>query len=112
MVKTSYIRQLSLQFATSLRHWIVYEGVLAFDMTIFNAWHCEYYRCWYCIFWVKIARQKMTISHEVESPRRQLNMFRDYNNILEKDASVKFERGVLFLLQTLDLFVRQTIHAK
>ena len=54
----------------------------------------------------------MTISHEVESPRRQLNMFRDYNNILEKDASVKFEREVLFLLQTLNSFVRRTIHAK
>ena len=112
MVKTSYIRQLSLQFATSSRHWIVYEGVLAFDMTIFNAWHCEYDRRWYCIFWVKIARQKMTISHEVESPRRQLNMFRDYNNILEKDASVRFERWGLFLLLSPDLFVRRTIHAK
>jgi len=54
----------------------------------------------------------MTISHEVESSRKHLNMFWDYNNILEKDASARFERGVLFLLQTLDLFARWTNHAK
>ena len=39
-------------------------------------------------------------------------MFRDHNNIIEKDGSVRFERGGLFLLLTPDLFVRRMIHAK
>ena len=66
----------------------------------------------YCILWVKILKWKMTISHEVEWSRRRLKMFRDHNNIAEKDASVRFERWGLFLLLSPDLFVRRTIHAK
>ena len=93
MVKTSYIRQLSLQFAASSRHWIVYEGVLVLDMTIFDGWHCEYDSLWHCIHWVKIFKRKMTISHEVEWSWSRLKMFRDHNNIIEKGASVRFERG-------------------
>ena len=111
-VKASHTSQLSLQFTASSCHWIVYEGVLALDTTIFDGWHCEYDHLWYGILRVKILKWKMTISHKVEWSRSSLNMFRDHNNILEKDASVRFERGVLFLLQTLDLFVRRTIHAK
>ena len=102
----------SIQSTTPLCHWIVNEEVLVLYMTIFNDWHCEYDRPWCCIFWVKISRWKMTISHEVEWSWSRLKMFRDHNNIVEKGASVRFERGDLFLSQTLDLFVRWTIHAK
>ena len=112
MTNWSYISQLSLQFATSLCHWIVNEGVLALDTTIFDGWHCEYDYLWYGILRVKILKRKMTISHEVEWSTSSLKMFRDHNNIVEKDASVRFERGDLFLLQTLDLFVWWTIRAK
>ena len=112
MLKRSHISQLSLQFTASSCHWIVYEGVLALDTTIFDGWHCKYDRLWYCILWVKILKWKMTISHKVEWSRRRLKMFRDHTNIVEKDASVRFEHGDLFLLQTLDLFVWRTIHAK
>ena len=66
MLKRSHISQLSLQFAAFSRHWIVYEGVLVLYMTIFEGWHCEYDRLWYGILLVKILKQKMTISHEVE----------------------------------------------
>jgi len=83
----------------------VYEGVLVLDMTIFNGWHCKYDRLWYCLLRVKILKRKMTISREAEGPMMRLKMFRDHNNIVEKDASVRFELGDLFLLQTLDLFV-------
>ena len=112
MTKWSYFSQFSLQFTASLCHWIVYEGVLALDTTIFDGWHCEYDHLWYGILRVKILKWKMTISHEVEWSRSSLKMFRDHNNILEKDASVRFERGMLFLLQTPHLFVQRTIHAK
>ena len=64
-----------------------------------------------CIFWVKISKRKMTISHKVQGSRKRSNMFWDYNNIVERDMSACFKRGVLFLLITLDLFVRRTIHA-
>ena len=110
--KWSYFSQFSLQFTASLRHWIVYEGVLALGTTIFDGWHCEYNHFWYGILRVKILKWKMTISHEVEWSRSSLKMFRDHNNILEKDASVRSERGMLFLLLTLHLFVQRTIHAK
>ena len=112
MTKWSYFSQFSLQFTASLCHWIVYEGVLALDTTIFDGWHCEYDHLWYGILRVKILKWKMTISHEVEWSRSSLKMFRDHNNILEKDASVRSERGMLFLLLTLHLFVQRTIHAK
>ena len=112
MAKRSHILQSSLQSTTPSCHLTVYEGVLVLYMTIFDDWHCEYDRPWCCLFWVKILKRKMTISHDAEWSRRSLKMFRDYNNILEKDANVRFERGVLFLSQTLDLFVRRTIHAK
>ena len=111
-VKASHTSQLSLQFTASSCHWIVYGEVLLLYVTIFDDWHCEYDRPWCCKFLVKILKWKMTVSHEVECSRRHVNMFWDHNNILDKDTSVRFERGVLFLLQTLDLFVRQTIHAK
>jgi len=52
----------------------------------------------------------MTISREAESSMMRLKMFRDHNNILEKDASVWFELGGLVLLLSPDLFVRQRIH--
>ena len=90
----------------------VYGEVLLLYVTIFDDWHCEYDRPWCCKFLVKILKWKMTVSHEVECSRRHVNMFWDHNNILDKDTSVRFERGVLFLLQTLDLFVLRTIHAK
>ena len=112
MTKTSHISQSSLQFAASSRHWILYEGVLALDMTIFVGWHCEYDRLWYIPLWAKILKQKMTISRDLERSRTHLNMFWDHKNIIEKDGSVCFEWGGLFLLQTLDLFVRRTINAK
>ena len=112
LAKMELFQKTSIQSTTPLCHWIVYEEVLVLYMTIFDDWHCEYDRPWCCIFWVKISRWKMTISHEVESSRKHLNMFWDYNNILEKDESARFERGVLFLLQTLDLFARWTNHAK
>ena len=111
-VKASHISQLSLQFTASSCHWIVYEGVLALDKTIFDGCHCVYGRLWCCILWVKFLKWKMTISHEVERSRRHANMFWDHNNILEKDGSIWFEWGVILILQTPDLFVRHTIHAK
>ena len=73
--ETSYIRQLSLQFDSPPRHWIVCEEVLVLDMTIFNGWHCEYIRLWYIPLWVKILEQKMTISHKVEGSSWRLKMF-------------------------------------
>jgi len=85
----------------------------------FGTWHdnIQWLASWIrsslvCILLVKILKQKMTISHEVEWSRRRLKMFRDHNNIIEKDGSVRFERGGLFLLLTPDLFVRRMIHAK
>ena len=94
-VKASHISQFSLQFTASSCHWIVYEGVLALDTTIFDGCHCEYGRLWYCILWVKFLKWKMTISHKVERSRRHANMFWDHNNIVEKDVNIWFERGVI-----------------
>jgi len=105
----SHLTQSSLQSTTPPCRWIVYEEVLALDMTIFHN-HCQYDRLWYCILRVKILKRKMTISREAEGNMMRLKMLWDHNNIVEKDASVRFERGVLFLMQTLNLFVRQRLH--
>ena len=107
----SHLTQSSLQSTTPPCRWIVYEEVLALDMTIFHN-HCQYDRLWYCILRVKILKRKMTISREAEGNMMRLKMLWDHNNIVEKDGSVCFEWGGLFLLQTLDLFVRRTINAK
>jgi len=48
----------SIQSTTPLCHWIVYEEVLVLYMTIFDDWHCEYDRPWYCILRVKIRIRK------------------------------------------------------
>jgi hypothetical protein len=48
--------QLSLQFTASLCHWIVYEEVLALDLTIINGWHCETIVFGVAHFWVEMLR--------------------------------------------------------
>ena len=63
------------------------------------------------MFWVKSLKRKMTISRELERSTKRLKMSRGHNNDVQWDASVRFERGALFLLQMLSLFVRWTIYA-
>ena len=63
------------------------------------------------VFWVKSLKRKMTISRELERSTKRLKMSRGHNNDVQWDASVRFERGALFLLQMLSLFVRWTIYA-
>ena len=112
MAETSHFVQISSQFTSTTCHWIVYEEVLALDTTIFDGLHCEYDRLWCSTFWVEMLRWKMTISRKVEWPRRRLNMLRDHSNMVEEDTSVWFEQWELFLLISLDLFVRRTIRTK
>ena len=54
--KRSHLTIIILQFTASSCHWIVYEGVLALDTTIFDGWHCEYDHLWYGILRVKILK--------------------------------------------------------
>ena len=64
------------------------------------------------VFRVKILTRKMTIFQEGKWSRRRQNMFRDHNNIVEKDVSVWIEKENQFLLLTPDLSVRRRIHNK
>jgi hypothetical protein len=56
MADTSHFVHFSSQFTSTTCHWIVYEEVLALDLTIINAWHCETIVFGVAHFWVEMLR--------------------------------------------------------